>query len=237
MTESVLYSETIPGGASWSGRVRRGNGLRLTDLEGGANASVLFHRADDPLERYNLPDTLKAQFIAFVASPFALYSDMGHVLASVVRDDLGWHDAITGASDAESVLTKYGKGTYQTARNGRHTNARDHFLVELGKYGLGERDLVPPVNFFTKVAPASDGGLSFVEGHSRAGASVVLRMEMDVLVTISVTPHPMDPSATWTPKPVSLDMLKLAPPGEYDATRTVREQNRRGFELTERLYL
>lgn len=237
MTETVLFSETIPGGASWSMRVRRGNGLRLTDIEGGANASVLFHRADDPLERYNLPDTLKAQFIAYVAAPFALYSDMGHVLASVVRDDLGWHDAITGASDAASVMAKYGKSTYQTARNSRHTNARDLFLVELGRYGLGERDLVPPVNFFTKIAPAADGSLSFVEGHSRAGASVSLRMEMDALVTISVTPHPMDPSKVWAPKPVSVDVLKFAPVGEYDATRTVREQNRRGFELTERLYL
>jgi uncharacterized protein len=237
MTETVLFSETIPGGASWSMRVKRGNGIRLTDLQGGANASVLLHRSDDPLERYNLPDTLKAQFIAFVTAPFVLYSDMGHILASVVHDNLGWHDAITGASDAESVLAKFGEGRYQSMKNERHTNARDHFLVELGKYGLGERDLVPPVNFFTKVAPDAEGSLSFVEGHARAGASVTLRMEMDVLVTISVTPHPMDPSTAWAPKPVMVDVLKFLPPCVDDASRTVREQNRRGFALTERLYL
>ena len=237
MTEKVLFSETIPGGASWSMRVKRGNGLRFTDLEGGANASVLFHRSDDPLERFNLPDTLKAQFVAYLTTPYVLYSDMGHVLASVVRDNLGWHDVLTGTSDAESVAARFGEGTYQNLRNSRHTNARDHFLVELGKYGLGERDLVPPVNFFTKVAADAQGFLSFVDGHSRPGASVTLRMEMDVLATVSVTPHPMDPKSIWAPKPVMIDVLKFLPAGDDDPSRVLREQNRRGFALTERLYL
>ena len=236
MTETPLFSELVPGGASWSWRAKRGLGLRLTDLEGGANASVLFHRGDDPLERFNLPDTLKAQFVAYLAAPHVVYSDMGHVLASVVSDDLGWHDVLTGASDAESVLAQYGDGDYQTLRNGRHTNARDHFLVELGKYGLGERDLVPPVNFFTKVAPGSDGRLTFVEDHSKPGSKVALRMEMDVLVTISVTPHPMRPGGRWDPKPVKVEVVRFLPPGADDPSRTACEQNRRGFALTERLH-
>lgn len=63
--ESVLWDEVIPGGNHWSGLMRRGTALRITDLEGGANISALFYNAEDKLERYNLSDTLKAQHTAF----------------------------------------------------------------------------------------------------------------------------------------------------------------------------
>src|SRR5262249_59834436 len=55
------WEERIPGGCHWSGLVRRGTTLRLTDLEGGANAAVLFYNQDERLERYNMADTLKSQ--------------------------------------------------------------------------------------------------------------------------------------------------------------------------------
>ena len=70
--------------------------LRLTDVEGGACVSALFYNADDPLERYNMPDTLKAQYTAFLTAGRVLYSDMGRVLCSIVADTCGWHDTISG---------------------------------------------------------------------------------------------------------------------------------------------
>ena len=46
--------------------MRRGVTLRLTDLEGGANFSALFYNFEEKTERYNMPDTLKAQHTAFL---------------------------------------------------------------------------------------------------------------------------------------------------------------------------
>jgi len=236
MPAEILYSEHVPGGASWSARLRRGQGLRLTDPTGLANASLVLLRSDDPTERYNMPDTLKCQHIARLAAPCALYSDMGHVLASLVDDSTGWHDTVTGTSDAASVEATFGPGTYQELRNGRHTNARDHFLVELGKYGLNERDVPSCANFFTTVAVAEDGTLSWAP-RGGPGRSVALRFEMDVLVALSATPHPLDPAKTWDPKPLDLEILRFAAPGSDDPVRVSCPQNERGFTLTERLYL
>lgn len=232
----ILYTENVPGGASWSARLRRGQGLRLRDALGGANASMQILRSDDPTERYNMPDTLKCQHIARLAAPCALYSDMGHVLASLVEDSTGWHDTVTGCGDAATTLAKYGPGTYQALRNGRHTNARDHFLVELGKYGLGERDLGTSVNWFTSIAVAEDGRLTWAP-RGGAGRFATLRFEMDVLVAVSATPHPMDPAEEWDPRPVELEVLRFDPPGPQDPVRLSCPQNGRGFTLTERLYL
>ena len=63
--ENMLWDALIPGGNHWSGLMRRGSALRLTDLTGGANCSALFYNTEDKLERYNMPDSLKAQHTAF----------------------------------------------------------------------------------------------------------------------------------------------------------------------------
>ena len=77
----MLWEELLPGGCHWSGVLRRGNALRLTDLSGRANVSALFYNAEEKLERYNMPDTLKAQHTAHLTAGHVCYSDMGHVLS------------------------------------------------------------------------------------------------------------------------------------------------------------
>ena len=151
----------------WSGVVSRGKTLRLTDLEGGANVGMLLYNADCAAERYNMPDTLKGQHIFYLRHPYCLHSDMGRVLASLVTEDTaGWHDTVCGCSDARLVAEKYGVSNYQTARNEFYRNARDCFLIELAKWGLSARDLVPNLNLFSKVVADEAGKLSFVPGHS-----------------------------------------------------------------------
>jgi uncharacterized protein len=233
--ETLLYTEHLPGGASWSARLRRGQGLRVVDASGRGNAVLGLWRADDPLERFNLPDTLKSQHIARVAAPCTLQSDMGHVLASVVSDTCGWHDVLCGCSDARRVEAKHGTTTYQDKRNARTTNARDHFLVELGRYGLGERDLVAPINLFSKVVVSDDGSLSWAPAGT-SGQFLTLRFEMDVLVVLSATPHPLDPSAEWNPSDLRLEILGLSPVCPDDPCRVACPENGRAFELTERLF-
>jgi hypothetical protein len=56
---------------------------------------------------------------------------------------VGWHDPIGGTSNAAMVTAKYGEARYQECRNDFHRNGRDSFLIELGKWGLGPRDLIP----------------------------------------------------------------------------------------------
>jgi len=79
---SVLWEETIRPGAAWSHVLKRGTALRLVDVEGGANVGAIFYNFECPVERYNMPDTLKAQHIARLTAGFVLYSDMGRIQQS-----------------------------------------------------------------------------------------------------------------------------------------------------------
>jgi uncharacterized protein len=236
-TQSILWTDTIGAGASWSLILRRGNVLRLEDTEGRANAAALFYNFDCPVERYNMPDTLKAQHIAHLTKGFVVYSDMGRVLCSITQDTCGWHDPLGGYNDAAAVIAKYGASTYQEHRNGWHRNSRDNLLGELMKYGLGTRDLGPSLNFFSKVRVEWDGSMVFVPGNSKPGDYVELRAEMNVLVALDAGQHPLDPNPAYAPKPVKFSITRSAPVMEDDPCRLSRPENTRGFINTERYFL
>jgi hypothetical protein len=231
-----ILEQRLHGGQMWSRVLKRGHVLRVTDVEGGASVAALFYNAEEPLERYNMPDTLKAQHIARLTQGYVLFSDMGRILCSVVEDSCGWHDTITGHSDAAMTLAKYGDGSYQRLRNDFYRNTRDNFLIELGKHGLGKKDLTPNVNLFVKVAVDETGNLAWVSGNSRPGNQIALRAELNTLVVLSNTPHPLDPSKTYSPKPVVVAIEEGAPAGEHDECREKRPENGRGFELTEEYF-
>ena len=91
--------------------------LRFTDLQGGANVSLLLYNFEEKLERYNMPDSLKAQHTAFLTTGNVCYSDMGRVMCSFIHDTVGWHDTICGISDAKLIEQKHGIANYQTHRN------------------------------------------------------------------------------------------------------------------------
>jgi urea carboxylase-associated protein 2 len=230
--DPILHREALRGGQMWSRVVRRGQALELLDVEGGASVAALFYNAREPLERYNMADTLKAQHTAFLSAGHVLYSDMGRVLMSIIEDTAGWHDTFTGHLDSAASERKFGRGSYQALRNDFYRDTRSNFLIELGKHGLGARDIVPNVNFFVKVTVALDGTLAF-RPETRAGRAVTLRAELDTLVVLSNTPHPLDPARSYAPKPVELSLLAVEPAQKSDPCRTHCEQNERGFLLTE----
>jgi urea carboxylase-associated protein 2 len=237
MNEPVLWEETVQPAASWSHVVKRGTCLRITDIAGGANVGVLFYNFECPAERYNMPDTLKAQHIARLTKGFVLYSDMGRILFSITADTAGWHDPLGGCSSAALVKSKYGEARYQEHRNDYLRNGHDSFVVELGKWGLGPRDLTSNVNFFSRLDTAADGAISFHAGNSGAGDYVDLRAEMNVLAILNTCPHPLDPSPKYNPKPVQLSIRRVDAPAADDPCRISRPENGRGFTLTERYFL
>jgi uncharacterized protein len=235
--QNILWEEMIPGGNHWSGLMRRGNALRLTDLGGGANCSALFYNADDKLERYNLSDTLKAQHTAFLTAGNVVYSDMGRVLASITADSVGWNDTICGVTDANMISAQYGASSYQTHRNDMFRSGKDGLLIELAKHGLGKRDLTASVNFFSKVVPDDAGNLSFIANHSKTESTVDIRFDMNVLVVLSTAPHPLDPKTAYTPAAVKLSAYHAGSATRDDICRNSCLQNGRGFVNTERYYL
>ena len=165
----VLWQEHMPGGLHWSGLLRRGNTLRITPtvrtptsrpavLQPRQPQRALQHAGHAQGAAHRLP----------ARGARLLFRHGAHPLLDP-EDTCGWHDTIGGIADA-ARSAKYGVQPLSGAsQRDVPANGRDGFLIELGKWGLGKRDLVPNVNFFSKVTVGADGELQFVPGNSRAG--------------------------------------------------------------------
>ncbi|WP_269524074.1 urea amidolyase associated protein UAAP1 [Coraliomargarita parva] len=229
---NTIYETTLHGATMWSKVIGRGKTLRMTDLEGKANVGMLLYNALEKQERYNMPDTLKGQHIFYLTAPFCVHSDMGRLFCSITEDTAGWHDTVCGCSDAALVEKKYGSKPYQEARNECYRDAKRAFLIELAKWGLGKRDLVPNLNWFSKVVSDESGKLSYVTGATKPGSYVDLRFELDTLVVLNTCQHPLDPNPEYDPGHVKLEVFKTEAPTAEDPCFQSRPENLRAFENT-----
>lgn len=237
LIRSIDYQTEIAPGGHWSLRLRRGTVMRLTDIKGDANLGLLMFNPDNLLERYNAPDTLKCQHTFKLSRGHCLYSDMGRIFASIIEDDLGWHESVCGNSHAELVNQRWGKRDFQHHRNAWHQNGHDAFLVEMAKYGMDLADLPANVNFFNKVVVDEHGQLSRVAAHSQAGNSVTLRFEMDTLVLLHTCPHPLDSASHYPARPVQVELGTAEALRDDDYCRNFCAQNQRGFRNNALYYL
>ena len=118
----------------------------------------------------------------------------------------------------------------------RYVSGRDAMLVELGKYGLGERDLVANINFFSKVVVDEAGAMHLAAGHCTAGQYVDLRFEMDTIVALHAGPHPLATGRNTRRRPSGCRRAAASPPAADDPCRTRCPENARGYINTERMY-
>jgi uncharacterized protein len=191
---ALLVDVVVPARAGWSGVIAAGDVLRVVDLHGRQAVDFLCYNARDPSERYNAADTMKIAGNVYLGAGSRLYSDLGHVLLTIVEDTCGRHDTIGGCCSVESNRVRYGIAT--------GPSCRDNFLGELARHGLGKKDIVANVNLFMAVPVGADGAMAIVDGHSKAGDHVDLRAEMDVLAVISNCPQMNNPAAGYAPTPI-----------------------------------
>lgn len=187
-----------PAGEPWLHKVKRGQILRIIDLEGNQAVDTIFYNADDTAESYSVTDTLQRQGGIYLSTGSVLYSNRGKPMLTITADTCGRHDTLGGACAAESNTVRYAM-----QKKFMHS-CRDNYLIALAHAdkGMGKRDLVPNVNFFMNVPVTETGGLSFEDGLSAPGKYVEMRAEMDVLVLVSNCPQLNNPCNAYNPTPV-----------------------------------
>ncbi|SDU82461.1 urea amidolyase associated protein UAAP1 [Gordonia westfalica] len=188
----LTWAETVPGGRYTSKVLARGTRLRLTDVAGSACAHILLWRADAPWERLNVADTVKVPWQAYLGAGHPLLSDQGRVLATIVADGSGHHDALCGTTNLAANTAKYGDGQVHSDSPA----GRELFTLAAAKHGLTPTDVAPSVSFFHGVKVDDDGSLRST-GSAGAGTSVDLVLHLPCVVAIVNTAHPVDPSPTF----------------------------------------
>ncbi len=198
----VVHDEIVPARAPWGHPLRRGQTLRIVDLEGNQAVDFLVYNLHDGAERYSAQDTIAAQGNIFLRTGSVLLSNEGAPMATVMETSVAYHDTIGGACSCES----------NTLRYGHHTKAQhscvDNFLQANGRHGRGKRDMVSNINWFMNVPVEADGALGIVDGISAPGLYVDLRAEMDLMVIVSNCPQINNPCNGFNPTPVRMIVVE-----------------------------
>ncbi|ORW64235.1 urea carboxylase [Mycobacterium saskatchewanense] len=197
--ERLVWSETVAPGGYTTAVLSRGTRVRLADPDGNACAHLLLHRADAPHERLNIADTVKVPWQAYLGAGHPLLSGFGRVLATIVADTSGAHDALTGTTTLAGNEEKYGSGAPESASPA----GRQLFLLGALKHGLSQRDLPPSLSFFQGVRVGSNGTFDW-RGSSGPGTHVDLLLHVDAIVLVANTAHPLDPRPRFTCSPLRL---------------------------------
>ncbi|HQP20902.1 MAG TPA: urea carboxylase-associated family protein [Phenylobacterium sp.] len=194
----ITLDQVVPARAPWDAIVRRGQTLRIVDLEGNQAVDFLMYALADDAERYSAQDTMAAQGNIFLRTGSVLLSNEGRAMATVTGTSVAYHDTIGGACSCES----------NTLRYGHHTKSQhacvENFLQANARHGRGKRDMVSNINWFMNVPVEADGALGIVDGISAPGLFVDMRAEMDLVAIVSNCPQINNPCNGFNPTPVRM---------------------------------
>ena len=190
---SPTWAESLAFGRYTTMSLARGTRLRLTDTSDDACVHTLLYRAGALHERLNVADTVKVPWQAYPGTGHPLLSDAGRLMATIVADTSSRHDALTGATTLEGNTARYGAGTAHS------TSPAARELLTLGalKCGLGPRDVAPSLSFFKGITVDPAGSIAFT-GSAGPGAAVELLLQMDAVLVLANTAHPLDPRPDFT---------------------------------------
>jgi uncharacterized protein YcgI (DUF1989 family) len=175
-----MDKQIIPAGTGVGFRIERGALLKIIDPEGGQSGDLAAFSVDGG-ERLSSGRTFDYCGKIYVSAGDVLWSDRSNPLLTIVTDQVGRHDLLYAPCSLEMYRKQYGVTGY-------HANCHDNLCSALREAGIQPEPLVSTLNFFMDARVAPDGTLSFAPPRSRAGDSMVLRAEMDLVVALSACP-------------------------------------------------
>ena len=89
-----ILNVKVLAGDGWSGVVRKGQTLRIIDLEGNQAVDTLLYNAHDFTDRYSAVDTIGAQSNIYLTKGTRLLTQNGNLLMTITEDLCGRHDKI-----------------------------------------------------------------------------------------------------------------------------------------------
>jgi uncharacterized protein len=161
-------------------RMQRGGHLRIVDICGQQSGDLVAFCDNDSSEALSNGHTFDYLSRLYVRTGDSLYSTRSRPMFKIIADSVGRHDFLYGACTAEMYEIQYG------LRN--HSNCSDNLMQALRSFGMEVTFMPTPLNVFMNVEVHADGALSIHPPLTRAGDSIVLSAEMDLVVALTACP-------------------------------------------------
>ena len=193
----------IAGGHAKAFTLAASESVRITNIEGSQVVDVWALCPPSLGEFLSTEHTRSCLEKLIPATGDQLFSNQRRPIISLVEDtSAGVHDLLLSACDTRRYEL-LGCQEY-------HRNCADNFDQALAALGFPASQLPSPFNLFENVSIRGDGTLSIEPPLVRAGESVVLRAELDLVMVLSACP--MDIAKTngedGRSKPVSVEIKR-----------------------------
>ncbi|MEM8774722.1 MAG: DUF1989 domain-containing protein [Pseudomonadota bacterium] len=196
-TENVVEDAVVAARKPWSVLMKKGQYLRLIDLEGQQAIDFLCFGVEEhqgQVERYHMPNTIKIPKNILLGQGSVLYSQFARPMMTITEDSCGGHDTIFGCCSFAVDQMRYGKQNSECCQR--------NFEREMSRHGLGPEHVVANANFFMNVPVSESGHAEIVDSTSRPGDYVDMRAEMDLIAVLSNCPQELNPAAGGGPTPI-----------------------------------
>ena len=174
----------------------KGASLRVVDLEGEQVADLVAFAADG-VEWLSSGRSIDYNSTFDFSSGNILYSNRSSKMLSIVRDTVGRHDFLFAPCSPEMFATLYGFDE-------SHPSCFGNLAAALAPFGIAPDQIPTTFNIFMNVERLSSGELKVQPPQSRAGDSIELRAEMDLIVGLTACSAEL--SNNWRFKPIGYEI-------------------------------
>lgn len=194
----VLKSATslvaVPAGTGRAVLVRRGDRVRVIDVEGGQVGDLFAFVSGDAGEHLSASHTRTSTGKLFPAIGEQFVTTLRRPILTLVDDTSpGMHDMLIAACDP---------ARYQTLGVEEHASCAGNLHLALAQLGMSVGVVPQPVNVFMNIPVGANGALSWLPATSRPGDALTFAVEMDCVVVVSACP--MDLNAINGDRPTQL---------------------------------
>ena len=158
--------------------LNRGQLLRVVDLEGEQVADLIAFAKADPAEWLSSGRSIDYANRIYLTSGDVLYSNRSRPMLTITADDVGRHDFLLTPCSPETFQILYQNHDY-------HPSCFENLWKNLKRFGIAPDMLPTTFNIFMNVEVDSRGELSILPPRSKAGDSITLRAEMDLIVGLT----------------------------------------------------
>ena len=158
--------------------LRKGDRLRVIDLEGEQVADLISFNRSDPAEWLSSGRSIDHANSIYLTTGNVLYSNRSESMFTIIADEVGRHDFLLTPCSPETFKIIYKTGAY-------HPSCLENLATNLARFGIKAGTIPTTFNIFMNVEIAPDGTLRILPPRSKAGASIILRAEMDLIVGLT----------------------------------------------------
>lgn len=174
--------------------VKKGQHIRVIEVEGGQIGDFVAFNADNLRERFNQARTKANQGKIRITTGDKLYSKSNSVLLTIVEDTYGIHDLQYGMCSRWIFESPDYHGFRPSLAVGGPLGRPawgcwENLTEALKGWQIPPEDIPDPLNIFQTVEiDARTGGMGIVPGRSKSGDFIDFRAEMDCLTALSACP-------------------------------------------------